>query len=76
MGLDSGLVRCLVVEGQRQGADRVHADIDEDNAASLRTFGGLGFQPAAPELTRRTNQEWDAAGGSKRLVVLVRRLPG
>ncbi|MBU8896136.1 GNAT family N-acetyltransferase [Corallococcus sp. M34] len=72
MGVASGLVRCLLDEARRQGADRVRADIDEDNTASLRTFRGLGFRPAPPSLTQRTNQEWDAAGGSKRLVVLER----
>ncbi|RKG94889.1 GNAT family N-acetyltransferase, partial [Corallococcus sp. CA047B] len=74
MGVATALVRCLVEEARRQGADRVHADIDEDNTASLRTFSGLGFRPAPEALTTATNQQWDAAGGSKRLVVLVRVL--
>ncbi|NOK14538.1 GNAT family N-acetyltransferase, partial [Corallococcus exercitus] len=76
MGVATALVRCLVEEMERQGADRIHADIDEDNTASLRTFSGLGFRPAPDALTTATNQQWDAAGGSKRLVVLVRPLPG
>ncbi|WP_434299269.1 GNAT family N-acetyltransferase [Corallococcus exiguus] len=75
MGVATALVRCLVEEIHRQGADRLHADIDEDNTASLRTFSGLGFRPAPDALTVATNQQWDAAGGSKRLVVLVRPLP-
>ncbi|TSC32485.1 GNAT family N-acetyltransferase [Corallococcus sp. Z5C101001] len=76
MGVASGLVRCLVDEMKRQGADRLHADIDEDNTASLRTFSGLDFRPAPDTLTTATNRQWDAAGGSKRLVVLVRALQG
>ena len=76
MGVATALVRCLLEEARRQGAERVHADIDEDNTASLRTFSGLGFRPAPDSLTVTTNQQWDAAGGSKRLVVLVRMLSG
>ncbi|MCP3144282.1 GNAT family N-acetyltransferase [Pyxidicoccus xibeiensis] len=74
MGVATRLLTCLMDEARRQGEPRVQADIDDDNSASLRTFGGLGFRPAAPELTRRTNQAWDAAGRTKALVVLEKDL--
>jgi mycothiol synthase len=74
MGVATRLLGCLMDEGRRQGEERLYADIDDDNTASLRTFGGLGFRPASPELTRRTNLAWDAAGRTKTLVVLERDL--
>ncbi|NMO22452.1 GNAT family N-acetyltransferase [Pyxidicoccus fallax] len=75
MGVATRLLGCLMAEAARQGEPCVYADIDDDNTASLRTFGGLGFRPASAELTRRTNQAWDAAGRTKALVVLERGLP-
>ncbi|WP_164009601.1 GNAT family N-acetyltransferase [Pyxidicoccus trucidator] len=74
MKVATRLLGCLVDEARSQGEARVYADIDDDNAASLRTFGGAGFRRAAPELTRRTNEAWDAAGRTKALVVLERDL--
>ena len=75
MGVATRLLGCLMDEALRQGEARLFADIDDDNTASLRTFGGLGFRAATPELTRRTNVAWDAAGRTKALVVLERELP-
>ncbi|MCE9673371.1 GNAT family N-acetyltransferase [Myxococcus stipitatus] len=72
MGVATRLLECLLAEAHRQGEPRVQADVDEDNAASLRTFEGLGFRRASEALTRRTNEAWDAAGRSKKLVVLER----
>lgn len=72
MGVATQLLRCLLDEARRQGEPRVQADVDDDNAASLRTFEGLGFRRAAQALTLMTNEAWDAAGRSKRLVVLER----
>ncbi|WP_426745248.1 GNAT family N-acetyltransferase [Myxococcus faecalis] len=72
MGVATQLLECLLEESHRQGEPSVQADVDEDNAASLKTFEGLGFRLATEALTRRTNEAWDAAGRSKRLVVLER----
>ncbi|MBN1205778.1 MAG: GNAT family N-acetyltransferase [Myxococcaceae bacterium] len=72
MGVAYQLIGCLVEEARRQGADRVFADIDEDNFASLRTFRRAGFQASSSELTQRVNAEWSASGGVKPLVVLER----
>lgn len=74
MGVATRLLGCLMSEARRQGEPRIQADVDDDNTASLRTFAGLGFRPAPPELTRRTNEAWDAAGRAKALVVLERDL--
>ncbi|QSQ23618.1 GNAT family N-acetyltransferase [Pyxidicoccus parkwayensis] len=74
MGVATRLLECLMAEARRQGEPRIQADVDDDNVASLHTFAGLGFRPAPPELTRRTNQAWDAAGRAKALVVLEREL--
>jgi GNAT superfamily N-acetyltransferase len=74
MKVATRLLACLMDEVRRQGEPRIQADIDDDNTASLRTFEGVGFRPASPELTRRTNEAWDAAGRSKALVVLERDL--
>ncbi|MFP2905561.1 N-acetyltransferase family protein, partial [Pyxidicoccus sp. 3LFB2] len=74
MKVATRLLGCLMDEARSQGETRVQADIDDDNTASLRTFGGLGFRRASEELTRRTNEAWDAAGRSKALVVLEREL--
>ncbi len=74
MGVATGLLRTLMAEARRQGEVWLYADVAEDNAASLRTFGRLGFQRASDTLTRETNEAWDATGGSARLVVLERRL--
>jgi RimJ/RimL family protein N-acetyltransferase len=72
MGVAYQLIRCLVDEARRQGAERIFADIDDDNVASLRTFRRAGFRASSPELTRRVNSEWSASGGTKPLVVLER----
>jgi len=74
MGVASRLLSCLEDTARRQGADRLFADIDEDNAASLHTFRKAGFHLSSEALTRRVNQEWDAAGASKPLVVMERPL--
>lgn len=75
MGVATRMLECLARAASRQGADRLYADIDDDNLASQRTFQKAGFLPSSPELTRRVNQEWDAAGSSKPLVVMERPLP-
>ncbi|MBZ4420959.1 GNAT family N-acetyltransferase [Myxococcus sp. RHSTA-1-4] len=75
MGVATRLLGCLMAEARRQGEERLYADIDDDNTASLRTFGGMGFRPSSPELTWRTNLAWDAAGRTKALVVMERELP-
>ncbi|WP_224364287.1 GNAT family N-acetyltransferase [Hyalangium versicolor] len=74
MGIAFQLITCLVDEARRQGTDRIFADIDDDNMASLRTFRRAGFQESSPELTQRVNTEWSASGGLKPLVVLERVL--
>lgn len=74
MGVATRLLDCLMDEARRQGEVRIHADVDADNIASLRTFEGLGFRAAPAELTRRANEAWDAAGRAKALVVLERDL--
>lgn len=74
MGVASRLLSCLVETARRQGAECLYADIDEDNDASLLTFRKAGFRPSSQALTRRVNQEWDAAGASKPLVVMERPL--
>jgi mycothiol synthase len=74
MGVATRLLGCLMDEARRQGEARVYADIDDDNTASLRTFGRLGFRTSSPELIRRANEAWDAAGRAKALVVLERPL--
>lgn len=74
MGIALQIILCLVDEARRQGADRVFADIDDDNLASLRTFRRAGFEDSTPELTQRVNAEWSASGGLKPLVVLERVL--
>jgi mycothiol synthase len=76
MGVATRLVECLMAEVHRQGEPRLYADIDEDNGASLRTFQKLGFRSASRDLTRRTNEAWDATGHAKVLVVMERELPG
>jgi mycothiol synthase len=72
MGVAHQIICCLVEEARRQGADRVFADIDDDNFASLRTFRRAGFEDSTPELTQRVNDEWRISGGVKPLVVLER----
>ncbi|QSQ13368.1 GNAT family N-acetyltransferase [Myxococcus landrumensis] len=72
MGVATQLVSRLLEEAHRQGEPRVQADVDEDNDASLRTFEGLGFQRASAALTEQTNEAWDAAGSTKRLIVFER----
>jgi mycothiol synthase len=72
MGVAYQLIGCLVEEARRQGEERIFADIDDDNVASLRTFRRAGFQDSSPELTLRVNAEWSASGGVKPLVVLER----
>jgi mycothiol synthase len=74
MGVATRLLGCLLDEARRQGEVRVHADVDDDNTASLQTFARLGFRPAPAELTRQANEAWDAAGRAKALVVLAREL--
>jgi mycothiol synthase len=74
MGVASRLLTCLLEAAREQGVARVYADIDDDNHASLRTFAGAGFLPSSPELTRRVNAAWGAAGGTKPLVVVERAL--
>lgn len=74
MGVASRLLACLMETARHQKAERLYADIDEDNHASLHTFRKAGFQPSSEALTRRVNQEWDAAGASKPLVVMERAL--
>jgi mycothiol synthase len=76
LGVATRLVECLMSELRRQGEPLLYADIDEDNGASLRTFRRLGFRAASAELTRRTNEAWDATGRSKVLVVMERELAG
>lgn len=70
MGVASRMLACLEDAARSQGAERLYADIDEDNDASLRTFRGAGFHLSSEALTQRVNQEWDAAGASKPLVVV------
>jgi len=72
MGVAYRILQCLVDEARRQGAQRIFADIDEDNFASQRTFRRAGFQGSSAELTQRVNAEWSASGGGKPLVVLER----
>ncbi|WP_163998130.1 GNAT family N-acetyltransferase [Pyxidicoccus caerfyrddinensis] len=74
MGVATRLLGCLLDEARRQGEVWVHADVDDDNTASLQTFARLGFRPAPAELTRQANEAWDAAGRAKTLVVLEREL--
>lgn len=74
MGVASRLLDCLVEAARSQGADSLYADIDEDNDASLHTFRKAGFHLSSEALTRCVNQEWDAAGASKPLVVMERAL--
>ncbi|WP_224249026.1 GNAT family N-acetyltransferase [Hyalangium gracile] len=74
MGLAFRIIHCLLEEARRQGADRLFADIDDDNMASLRTFRRAGFKDSSAELTRRVNSEWSASGGLKPLVVVERAL--
>ncbi|KFE63004.1 GNAT family N-acetyltransferase [Hyalangium minutum] len=72
MGVAYRMLQVLLEEARRQGAERIFADIDEDNFASQRTFKRAGFQDSSAELTRRVNAEWRASGGGKPLVVLER----
>jgi len=72
MGMAHQIIQCLVREARRQGAERVFADIDDDNFVSLRTFRRAGFGDSTPELTQRVNDEWRISGGVKPLVVLER----
>jgi mycothiol synthase len=72
MGVAYQILQCLMDEARRQGAERIFADIDDDNVASQRTFQRAGFQASSAELTRRVNSEWSASGGTKPLVVLER----
>jgi mycothiol synthase len=72
MGVAYRIILCLLEEARRQGADRIFADIDDDNFASLRTFRRAGFEDSTPELTQRVNDEWRISGGVKPLVVLER----
>jgi RimJ/RimL family protein N-acetyltransferase len=74
MGVAYRILQCLVDEARRQGAERIFADIDDDNLASQRTFRRAGFQASSAELTQRVNAEWSASGGNKPLVVLERPL--
>lgn len=74
MGVATGLLERLLDEARRQGLSRVFADVDEHNAASLRTFERLAFRRADAALTEEANEAWDATGGSTRLVVLERVL--
>lgn len=74
MGVATKIIECLAEAARGQGAERLHADIDEDNEASLATFRGAGFHPSSEALTQRVNREWDAAGASKPLVVMEREL--
>ncbi|MDY7231930.1 GNAT family N-acetyltransferase [Hyalangium rubrum] len=74
MGVAYQIICCLVEAARAQGADRLFADIDDDNVASLRTFRRAGFRSSTPELTQRVNEEWKVAGGVKPLVVLERTL--
>jgi RimJ/RimL family protein N-acetyltransferase len=74
MGVAYQIIHCLVEEARRQGEERIFADIDDDNFASLRTFQRAGFEPSSPELTQRLNAQWKAAGGGKPLIVMERIL--
>ena len=74
MGVASRLLACLEETARLQGARTLYADIDEDNDASLHTFSKAGFHLSSEALTRKVNQEWDAAGASKPLVVMERAL--
>ncbi len=74
MGVATRLLALLVELARSQGAERLYADIDEDNRASQRTFQGAGFELSSEALTRRVNQEWLSAGASKPLVVMERHL--
>lgn len=74
MGLAFQIITCLIEEARRQGADRIFADIDDDNFASLRTFRRAGFRDSSAELTLQVNSEWSASGGVKPLVVMEREL--
>jgi RimJ/RimL family protein N-acetyltransferase len=74
MGVAYRIICCLLEAAWEQGADRVFADIDDDNFVSMRTFRRAGFRSSSPELTRRVNVEWSAWGGGKPLVVLERAL--
>jgi mycothiol synthase len=74
MGVAFQLIQLLMEAARRQGADRLFADVDDDNFASLRTFGRAGFRASTSELTERVNSEWSASGGIKPLVVLERKL--
>ncbi|MBL0696109.1 GNAT family N-acetyltransferase [Comamonas sp. JC664] len=69
MGLATRILHVLMAEVRRQGEARLYADVDEGNAASLRTFERLGFQRADAKLTQQANEAWDATGDSARLVV-------
>ena len=72
MGVAYRMLQVFLEEARRQGAERIFADIDEDNFASQRTFKRAGFQDSSAELTQRVNAEWRASGGGKPLVVLER----
>ncbi len=74
MGVAHQIIHCLVEEARRQGEERIFADIDDDNLVSQRTFQRAGFELSSPELTRRLNAEWSAAGGGKPLIVMERAL--
>lgn len=74
MGVAYQIITCLMEAARQQGAERIFADIDDDNFASLRTFRRAGFQDSDPALTRRVNEEWKVSGGVKPLVVLEREL--
>jgi mycothiol synthase len=74
MGVAYRIILCLVEEARRQGEERIFADIDDDNFASMRTFRRAGFELSSPELTQRLNAEWSASGGDKPLIVMERAL--
>jgi RimJ/RimL family protein N-acetyltransferase len=74
MGVAFQLIGALMEEGRRQGAERIFADIDEDNFTSQRTFRRAGFRASSAELVQRVNAEWSASGGLKPLLVLERGL--
>ena len=69
MGLATRILHVLMEEARRQGEERLYADVDEGNAASLRTFERLKFLRADAKLTQQANEAWDATGDSTRLVV-------
>lgn len=72
-GTGRALVARACAEAHAAGVATLHADVREDNVASIRLLRGLGFEDADPALAREANRVLVTPGDAK-LVVLTRVL--